>query len=79
MVPKPRPNGERRSLTMKEDKRWVWICGHDTWSWDDGVRCYACSRKPTTKKAAEKSLRQHLSKTGHTEGTVRRLTRNKRW
>jgi len=64
---------------MKKDKRWVWICSHDTWSWDDGERCWTCSRKPTTRKIAENGLRQHQSRTGHTQGEVRRLTQYERW
>ena len=53
-----------------EKKIWVWYCGFDTWTWGDGERCYAGSRKPTTKKNAESALLRHFKK--HPEHTCER-------
>ena len=55
-------------MKLDADKKiWVWYCGFDTWTWSDGERCYAGSRKPTTKKNAESALNRHFKK--HPEHT----------
>jgi hypothetical protein len=65
--------------TKKLDKRYVWKCSHDTWSWEDGCRCYAGARKAMTEEAAHKALSAHLSRSGHSDGYVRRLKPHERW
>ena len=55
---------------MKKTKkeRWVWGCGFDNLTWEDGYRCYACSKKPVaTEEAAQKALDKHC-RTCTTEG-----------
>ena len=44
------------------EKIWIWYCGFDNWTWSDGERCRARSRKPTTRKTAESGLKCHFKK-----------------
>ena len=64
------------------DKRWVWHCNFDNWSWEDGIRCRAGSRKPTTKKLAKAAARRHehnCTVEGRHQCSVWRLEKGKRW
>jgi len=70
----------------KPKERWVWICGFDNWTWEDGYRCYACSRSPVKSEAeAVQALERHLRRCGGRyegrilSGTVRKLNLNERW
>jgi hypothetical protein len=60
----------------KKESNYIWYCRYDTWSWDDGIRCRATSRKPTTKENAEKALDNHINDSrGHHYGEVIKLNK----
>jgi len=50
----------------KDSDLWVWSCTWDDWSWEDGYRCRAGSkRKPVSKAQAEAALQRHLANAPH--------------
>lgn len=66
-------------MKNKESYNWVWYCKHDTWSWEDGFRCRARSRKPTTEGNAIKGLNNHINTVrtgGYHHGGVVQLTKS---
>ena len=71
----------KKKKSTKE--RWVWNCEFDNWTWADGYRCPAQSKKPVaTEKDARKGLEKHCRSCtieGKHWGTVRRLEKGERW